>query len=261
MEKCGKYRWTHSIVANTFRIVSEHGVFNMFVTIVIFVAALLVGANTYPITDEASLLMLLALDEIVMGVFIAEIAVKLLAEGKQPWRYFFTCKSSVRKFVRETTSPCWTKCCKCCGTVVCCVDPTVPIHMVARESEKDKLIQPDWWNLFDFSIVAVGLMPFSGSMVTALRLIRLLRVLKLVRALPKLRILVLGLIKSLSSIVYIGLLLGLLFYLYAVLGTTIFGTNDPHHMGTLHIATLTLFRCATLEDWTDIMYIAWCVWC
>ena len=60
---------------------------------------------------------------------------------------------------------------------------------------------------------------------------------------------------------YIGLLLGLLFYLYAVLGTTIFGTNDPHHMGTLHIATLTLFRCATLEDWTDIMYIAWCVWC
>ena len=35
-----------------------------------------------------------------------------------------------------------------------------------------------------------------------------------------------------------------------------FGKNDPIHMGTLHIASLTLFRCATLEDWTDVMYIA-----
>lgn len=34
-----------------------------------------------------------------------------------------------------------------------------------------------------------------------------------------------------------------------------FGANDPIHMGTLHIAFLTLFRCATLEDWTDVMYI------
>jgi len=74
----------------------------------------------------------------------------------------------------------------------------------------------DAWNVFDFLIVAVGLMPFGGNAVTALRLVRLLRVLKLVRALPKLRILVMGLLKSMSSIAYIGLLLGLLFYLYAV---------------------------------------------
>ena len=49
---------------------------------------------------------------------------------------------------------------------------------------------------------------------------------------------------------------------YAVLGVSVFGKNDPIHMGTLHIAFLTLFRCATLEDWTDVMYIAmqgtWC---
>jgi len=71
----------------------------------------------------------------------------------------------------------------------------------------------DAWNVFDFVIVVVGLLPFGGSAVTALRLVRLLRVLKLVRALPKLRILVMGLLRSLSSIAYIGLLLGLLFYL------------------------------------------------
>ena len=43
---------------------------------------------------------------------------------------------------------------------------------------------------------------------------------------------------------------------YAVLGVSVFGANDPVLMGTLHIAFLTLFRCATLEDWTDVMYIA-----
>lgn len=43
---------------------------------------------------------------------------------------------------------------------------------------------------------------------------------------------------------------------YAVLGVSVFGENDPVLMGTLHIAFLTLFRCATLEDWTDVMYIA-----
>lgn len=41
-----------------------------------------------------------------------------------------------------------------------------------------------------------------------------------------------------------------------MLGVSVFGKNDPVHMGTLHIAVLTLFRCATLEDWTDVMYIA-----
>jgi len=76
----------------------------------------------------------------------------------------------------------------------------------------------DSWNVFDFLIVAVGLLPIGGgSAVTALRLIRLLRVLKLVRALPKLRLLVMGLLQSMSSIAYIGLLLGMLFYLYVSL--------------------------------------------
>jgi voltage-gated sodium channel len=45
----------------------------------------------------------------------------------------------------------------------------------------------DPWNVFDFAIVVACLLPFSGSAVTVLRLLRLLRVLKLVRALPKLR--------------------------------------------------------------------------
>ena len=111
------------------------------------------------------------------------------------------------------------------------------------------------WNIFDFFIVVAGFIPMGGgSAIMVLRLLRLLRVLKLVKALPKLRILVIGLIKSISAIAYIGMLLLLLFYLFAVLGVSVYGANDPVHMGTLHITLINLFRAATMEDWTDLMY-------
>ncbi len=111
------------------------------------------------------------------------------------------------------------------------------------------------WNIFDFFIVVAGFVPLGGGgAIMVLRLLRLLRVLKLVKALPKLRILVIGLLKSLSAIAYIGMLLMLLFYLFAVLGVSVYGPNDPVHMGTLHVALINLFRAATMEDWTDLMY-------
>ncbi len=113
----------------------------------------------------------------------------------------------------------------------------------------------DPWNVFDFAIVAVCFMPFDAGGVAVLRLARLLRVLKLVRALPKLQILVSALLKSIPSMGYISLLLGMLFYLYAVAATMFFGENDPVHFGNLQISALSLFRAVTLEDWTDLMYI------
>lgn len=112
----------------------------------------------------------------------------------------------------------------------------------------------DRWNQFDFAVVFVCYMPVDASMVTILRLARLLRVLKLVKALPELQVLVMGLLGSLSSIMYVALLLMLVFYLYAVLCITLFRDNDPVHFPNLETTFLTLFRMATFEDWTDIMY-------
>ena len=57
-----------------------------------------------------------------------------------------------------------------------------------------------------------------------------------------------------KSIGYIVILLFLVFYLYAVAGIYAFRANDPWHFSSLPIALLTLFRAATLEDWTDLMY-------
>jgi voltage-gated sodium channel len=113
----------------------------------------------------------------------------------------------------------------------------------------------DPWNVFDFVIVAVALLPIDSSGVAVLRLARLLRVLKLVRALPRLQMLVSALLKSIPSMGYVSLLLGLLFYLYGVAATHLFGPNDPVHFGRLENSLLTLFQVVTLEGWADLMYI------
>lgn len=113
----------------------------------------------------------------------------------------------------------------------------------------------DPWNIFDFIIVVVCLLPFEGQFVAVLRLARILRVLKLVTAVPKLQVIVGALLKSIPSMFYVTVLLSILFYAYAVMATFMFKGNDPLHFGSLEMSMLSLFRVVTLEDWTDIMYI------
>ncbi len=113
----------------------------------------------------------------------------------------------------------------------------------------------DRWNVFDFLIVVACLVPAGGQYAAVLRLARVLRALRLVTAVPKLQLLVNSLLKSVTSLGYVGLLLAVLFYVYAVLGVYLFRGNDPVHFQDLSTALLTLFRVVTLEDWTDVMYI------
>ena len=118
----------------------------------------------------------------------------------------------------------------------------------------------EWkWNNFDFVIVvfcipaAFGLeLPFPPAV---LRLFRLARLVKLVKKVPQLQMILMGLVGGLQSITYIVLLLFLIFYLFAIAGMSFWGRNDPWHFGNIPISLVTLFRAATLEDWTDIMYV------
>jgi voltage-gated sodium channel len=112
----------------------------------------------------------------------------------------------------------------------------------------------DPWNVFDFAIVAVCLLPLDSEFAAVLRLTRTLRVLRLVTALPKLQLLVGTLLKSIPSMGYVGLLLFILFYVYGVTAVFFFGKADPQHFGTLGDAALTLFGVITLEGWTALMY-------
>ena len=113
----------------------------------------------------------------------------------------------------------------------------------------------DPWNLFDFTIVVVCFLPVNASYAAVLRLARIMRALRLMTAVPQLQLIVGALIKSIPSMGYVGILLALNFYVYAVMGVFLFKENDPFHFHDLQTAMLSLFRVVTLEDWTDVMYI------
>jgi voltage-gated sodium channel len=110
----------------------------------------------------------------------------------------------------------------------------------------------DGWNVFDFLIIVICVLPVGGPFAAVLRLARALRLLRLVSTLPKLQLLVGALLKSLSAMGYVSLLLALLFYIYAVAGIHLFGSNDPKHFGSLPAAFLSLFRLVTLDNWGDL---------
>jgi len=113
------------------------------------------------------------------------------------------------------------------------------------------------WNIFDFVIVVVSLIPLDDSEYALIaRMLRLFRVMRLISFIPELRVLVSALISALPRMGYVALLMFIIFYLYAVIGNLLFGALNPVLWGDLGISLLTLFRVATFEDWTDVMYEA-----
>uniref|UniRef100_A0A7S1XN77 EF-hand domain-containing protein n=1 Tax=Phaeomonas parva TaxID=124430 RepID=A0A7S1XN77_9STRA len=178
--------------------------FNYFITGVIVLAGMLAGVATYETVQKNAGDVLDAIDWGILGIFVVEFALKVVAEEFEPWRVF-------------------------------------------RSS----------WNKFDFVVIVGCALPESmtGGFVNVLRLLRLLRVMKLVKALPQLQVIVTALIMGFQSITYIGIILFMFFYFFGIIGMLLFQENDPWHFGTLDRALLSLFRCSTLEDWTDVMYI------
>lgn len=112
------------------------------------------------------------------------------------------------------------------------------------------------WNLFDFSIIVLALIPFTGDLAMIARLARLLRVFRLISVIPELRLIVATLVRSIPSMGNIILLMSVIFYIFAVAGQQFFHEHDPQHWGNIGISLLSLFRIVTLEDWTDLMYTA-----
>ncbi len=110
------------------------------------------------------------------------------------------------------------------------------------------------WNIFDTLIVIGSLIPATGSTVLLARLLRIFRVLRLVSMVPELKVLVNSLIKAMPRMGYIALLMFVIFYIYAAIGSILFSKINPVLWGDVSISMLTLFRVATFEDWTDVMY-------
>jgi len=177
----------------------ESRIFRATIIAVILFAGVLAGLETNPSVVERHALLLRVLDTTVLAVFLAEVALKIVAHGRRPLDYF-----------------------------------------------------RDGWNIFDFAIVSLCLLPIGGPFAAVLRLVRTMRLLRLVTALPKLQLLVGALFKSLSAMGYVSLLLGLIFYIYAVTGVHLFGRHAPEHFGSLSAALMSLFQMITLDNWSDL---------
>jgi voltage-gated sodium channel len=130
-------------------------------------------------------------------------------------------------------------------------------EIIVRMAAEKRLVDffKKGWNIFDFVIVVASLVPINDSeMVLVARLLRVFRVLRLVSMVPELRMLLTALVKSIPRMGYVALLMFIIFYIYAAIGSFMFENIDPFLWGNISIAMLTLFRVATFEDWTDVMY-------
>ena len=114
----------------------------------------------------------------------------------------------------------------------------------------------DGWNVFDFLVVALALIPVTGQFATIARLVRLLRVMRLVSTIKDLRVIVTALVSSIPSVGHVIMLMGIIVYIYAIIGYHLFSEHDPEHWRNVGIAVLTLFNIITFDGWTDVMFTA-----
>ncbi|MCR9072333.1 MAG: ion transporter [Alphaproteobacteria bacterium] len=107
----------------------------------------------------------------------------------------------------------------------------------------------DPWNLFDVAVVGVALVPASQGF-SVLRAFRILRVLRLVSVVPSLRRVVGALLHAIPGMGSVVMLLTVLFYVFAVMATKLFGQQFPDWFGTIGNSFYTLFQVMTLESWS-----------
>lgn len=106
----------------------------------------------------------------------------------------------------------------------------------------------DPWSIFDFIVVAIALIPASGPLAV-LRALRVLRVLRLITLVPSMKRVVGGLLAALPGLGSVAAIIGLIFYVAAVIATKLFAADYPQWFGSLGASAFTLFQVMTLESW------------
>jgi len=107
----------------------------------------------------------------------------------------------------------------------------------------------DPWNVFDLIVVGIALLPATGSL-SVLRALRILRVLRLISAVPSMRRVVTALMHAIPGMGSIIALLALVFYVFSVMATKLFGASFPEWFGTVAASAYSLFQVMTLESWS-----------
>lgn len=146
--------------------------------------------------------------------------------------------------------------CSLCGKglhlicTICVVIFTIEITMKLIVYKKSFF--EDGWNNFDFVLVAMSWVPTGGvfSSFRAFRVLRALRTLRLVTRLEKLRIIVQAIIESIPNVGWASVLLLLIFYIFSIMGTTMYAAAFPDFFGSIGKSMYSLFQIMTLESWS-----------
>ena len=172
---------------------AESNLFQRTILVIIMVNAIVLGIETSEAAMTSYGPLLVALDQIALTIFVAEILLKLYALGLGYFR-----------------------------------NP---------------------WNLFDFTIIAIALLPVSEGLAV-LRALRVLRAFRLISMVPKMRLVVQAFLKAIPGMGAIMLVLGVIFYVASVMGAKLFSGTHPQFFGDLGGSAYTLFQVMTLESWS-----------
>ena len=121
------------------------------------------------------------------------------------------------------------------------------------------------WNLFDSTIVLISLIPIpNNSSFLLLRLLRVFRVLRIISVIPELKLIIEALLSSIKRVFYVGLLLFIILYIYATIGSILFSNDIPVRWSDVGVSMITLFQVLTLSSWEQVMLplqeIYWWAW-
>ena len=121
------------------------------------------------------------------------------------------------------------------------------------------------WNIFDSLIVMISLIPIpNNSSYLLLRLLRIFRVLRIISVVPELKKIIVALIDSIKRVFYVSLLLFIILYVYATIGSILFGEDIPSRWNDVGVSLITLFQVLTLSSWEQVMLplqeIYWWAW-
>jgi len=159
----------------------------------ILLNAALLGMETWPAAMAAAGGLILGIDQVILGVFVVEIALRLYVHREAFWR-----------------------------------DP---------------------WSVFDFTVVAIALLPATGPLAV-LRALRVLRVLRLLTMVPSMRRVVGALLAAIPGLGSIAMVLMIIYYVFAVIATKLFAATYPEWFGNIGLSLYTLFQIMTLESWS-----------
>ena len=112
----------------------------------------------------------------------------------------------------------------------------------------------DGWNVFDFLIVSISLIPIGGAeSIFVARLLRIVRILRIITVVPAFRHIIDSLIKTIPRVGFIALLMFIFIYIWGAIGTLFFDEINPERWGNIGVAMLTLVQVATYDDWAVVM--------